>query len=152
MRMMESVSGSPDLTRREKHQPRQDGSARRDSVLLRLVQHFSKINLRNSNLSEPDMLGGAYEFLIEHFADDAGKKGGEFYTPRKVVELIVSLLAPTEGMRIHDPKRLWMLDASSRIEQREACVLQYVRRFRRANSEAAPRVREEPPAQGRVRS
>jgi type I restriction enzyme M protein len=80
------------------------GDARnRDSVLLRLVQHFSKINLRNSNLSEPDMLGGAYEFLIEHFADDAGKKGGEFYTPRKVVELIVSLLAPTEGMRIHDP-------------------------------------------------
>jgi type I restriction enzyme M protein len=49
------------------------------------------------------MLGGAYEFLIEKFADDAGKKGGEFYTPRKVVELIVSLLAPTEGMRIHDP-------------------------------------------------
>jgi len=80
------------------------GDARnRDSVLLRLVQHFSKINLRNSNLSEPDMLGGAYEFLIEKFADDAGKKGGEFYTPRKVVELIVSLLAPTEGMRIHDP-------------------------------------------------
>jgi type I restriction enzyme M protein len=75
----------------------------RDSVLLRLVQHFSKINLRNSNLSEPDMLGRAYEYLIEKFADDAGKKGGEFATPRKVVELIVSLLAPTEGMRIHDP-------------------------------------------------
>jgi type I restriction enzyme M protein len=75
----------------------------RDSVLLRLVQHFSRINLRNANLSEPDMLGGAYEFLIEQFADDAGKKGGEFYTPKKVVELIVSLLAPTEGMRIHDP-------------------------------------------------
>jgi len=75
----------------------------RDVVLSRLVQHFSKVTLRNVNLSEPDMLGRAYEYLIEKFADDAGKKGGEFYTPKKVVELIVELLAPTEKMRICDP-------------------------------------------------
>jgi type I restriction enzyme M protein len=75
----------------------------RDNVLSRLVQHFSRINLRNANLSEPDMLGRAYEYLIEKFADDAGKKGGEFYTPKKVVELIVALLDPREGMRICDP-------------------------------------------------
>ena len=75
----------------------------RDNVLTRLVQHFSKVNLRNANLSEPDMLGRAYEYLIEQFADDAGKKGGEFYTPKKVVELIVALLAPQPGMRICDP-------------------------------------------------
>jgi type I restriction enzyme M protein len=49
------------------------------------------------------MLGRAYEYLIEKFADDAGKKGGEFYTPNKVVRLIVELLAPAEGMRICDP-------------------------------------------------
>jgi type I restriction enzyme M protein len=49
------------------------------------------------------MLGRAYEYLIEKFADDAGKKGGEFYTPKKVVELIVEILAPKEGMRICDP-------------------------------------------------
>jgi type I restriction enzyme M protein len=49
------------------------------------------------------MLGRAYEYLIEKFADDAGKKGGEFYTPRKVVRLIVELLQPKEGMRICDP-------------------------------------------------
>ena len=48
----------------------------------RLVQHFSRVSLRNANLSEPDMLGRAYEYLIEKFADDAGKKGGEFYTPQ----------------------------------------------------------------------
>jgi type I restriction enzyme M protein len=36
----------------------------RDNVLSRLVQHFSGVNLRNSNLSEPDMLGRAYEYLI----------------------------------------------------------------------------------------
>lgn len=75
----------------------------RDNVLSRLVQHFSRVNLRNSNLSEPDLLGRAYEYLIERFADDAGKKGGEFYTPKKVVELIVSILAPQAGMRICDP-------------------------------------------------
>lgn len=75
----------------------------RDNVLSRLVQHFSKLNLRNSNLSEPDMLGRAYEYLIAKFADDAGKKGGEFYTPRGVVKLIVEILAPQEGMRICDP-------------------------------------------------
>ena len=80
------------------------GDARnRDVVLGRLVQHFSRISLRNANLSEPDMLGRAYEYLIEKFADDAGKKGGEFYTPKKVVELIVELLSPTERMRICDP-------------------------------------------------
>ncbi len=80
------------------------GDARnRDAVLARLVQHFSKLNLRNANLSEPDMLGRAYEYLIEKFADDAGKKGGEFYTPRMVVKLIVEILRPAEGMRICDP-------------------------------------------------
>ncbi len=75
----------------------------RDTVLSKLVQHFSKLSLRNASLSEPDMLGRAYEYLIERFADDAGKKGGEFYTPRKVVQLIVELLQPREGMRISDP-------------------------------------------------
>ncbi len=75
----------------------------RDTVLGRLVQHFSKLRLRNEDLSEPDMLGRAYEYLIEKFADDAGKKGGEFYTPNKVVEVLVEVLAPEERMRICDP-------------------------------------------------
>ncbi len=80
------------------------GDARnRDTVLARLVQHFSQISLRNDRMAEPDLLGRAYEYLIEQFADDAGKKGGEFYTPRMVVKLIVALLAPTERMRICDP-------------------------------------------------
>ena len=80
------------------------GDARnRDTVLARLVQHFSQVSLRNDRMAEPDLLGRAYEYLIEQFADDAGKKGGEFYTPRMVVRLIVELLAPTEQMRICDP-------------------------------------------------
>lgn len=84
--------------------PRRLGNAKnRDTVLARLVQHFSDLSLGNADLSEPDMLGRAYEYLIEKFADDAGKKGGEFYTPRKVVQLMVEILAPEEGMRICDP-------------------------------------------------
>ena len=75
----------------------------RDNILNQLVQHFAGLNLRNDHLSEPDMLGRAYEYLIEKFADDAGKKGGEFYTPNMVVKLIVELLEPQEGMRICDP-------------------------------------------------
>lgn len=75
----------------------------RDTTLHRLIQHFAQIDLKNRALSEPDMLGRAYEYLIEKFADDAGKKGGEFYTPNQVVRLLVELLEPAEGMRICDP-------------------------------------------------
>jgi len=75
----------------------------RDTILSRLIQHFTKIDLRNDSLSEPDLLGRAYEYLIERFADDAGKKGGEFYTPHQVVKLMVEILEPQEGMRICDP-------------------------------------------------
>jgi len=74
-----------------------------DHVLMKLVNHFSQHRLRNSDLEEPDLLGRAYEYLIKQFADDAGKKGGEFYTPQKVVQLIVNLLQSEEGMRIYDP-------------------------------------------------
>jgi len=48
-------------------------------------------------------LGAAYEYLIKYFADSAGKKGGEFYTPHPVVRLLVQLLDPQEGMKIYDP-------------------------------------------------
>lgn len=75
----------------------------RDTLLSRLIQHFATIPLRHENFSEPDMLGRCYEYLIEQFADDAGKKGGEFYTPRDVVRLLVEILDPQEGMRICDP-------------------------------------------------
>lgn len=78
-------------------------SRQRDGLLGRLVSHFSEITLRNADFAEPDMLGRAYEYLIERFADDAGKKGGEFYTPREVVSLIVDILDPKPAMRVCDP-------------------------------------------------
>ena len=68
-----------------------------------LIDHFSKYRLRNEDFEFPDLLGAAYEYLIRDFADSAGKKGGEFYTPRQVVQLMVRLVDPQEGMAIYDP-------------------------------------------------
>ena len=68
-----------------------------------LIDHFSKYRLRNDDFEFPDLLGAAYEYLIRDFADSAGKKGGEFYTPRPVVQLMVRLVDPQEGMAIYDP-------------------------------------------------
>ena len=73
-----------------------------DATLELLMQHFDKYRLRRCDV-EPDMLGNSYEYLIAKFADDAGKKGGEFYTPKMVVKLIVECLQPEEGQNIYDP-------------------------------------------------
>jgi type I restriction enzyme M protein len=74
-----------------------------DKKLRDLIVHFSTHKLRNEDFEFPDLLGAAYEFLVGEFADSAGKKGGEFYTPRSVVRMMVRLLEPREGMRIYDP-------------------------------------------------
>jgi len=74
-----------------------------DHILSQLINHFSVLRLRNEDLEKPDILGEAYEYLIGQFASSAGKKGGEFYTPKEVVSLLVDLLDPKEGMRIYDP-------------------------------------------------
>ena len=80
----------------------------RERIIRSLVNHFNDLDLRDSNFPSTaggtgNVLGDAYEYLIQQFADDAGKKGGEFYTPRSVVRLIVDILQPQEGMRICDP-------------------------------------------------
>ncbi len=74
-----------------------------DKLLERLLRHFNKYNLGNHSLYKSDMLGDAYEYLIGKFADDAGKKGGEFYTPKPVVQLLVRLLDPQPGQTVYDP-------------------------------------------------
>ncbi|WP_201741541.1 N-6 DNA methylase [Salinigranum halophilum] len=56
-----------------------------------------------ADLEDPDIFGRAYEYLIRQFADDAGKKGGEFYTPREVVQLLVECVDPEPGHRVYDP-------------------------------------------------
>jgi type I restriction enzyme M protein len=70
-----------------------------------LLDHFNQPGfvLVNDNFEFPDLLGAAYEYLIKFFADSAGKKGGEFYTPAEVVRLLVQLTAPEAGNTIYDP-------------------------------------------------
>jgi type I restriction enzyme M protein len=70
-----------------------------------LLDHFNqpKFVLVNDNFEFPDLLGAAYEYLIKYFADSAGKKGGEFYTPGEVVRLLVQLVKPRAGQEIYDP-------------------------------------------------
>jgi len=74
-----------------------------DDTLSNFIQNFEKIPLRDENFEFPDLLGAAYEWLIKYFADSAGKKAGEFYTPADVVRLMVEIVEPQAGMSIYDP-------------------------------------------------
>ncbi|SCU73997.1 HsdM N-terminal domain protein [Cupriavidus necator] len=74
-----------------------------DIKLRQLITHFGKHRLRNEDFEFPDLLGAAYEYLIGEFADSAGKKGGEFYTPRSVVRMMVRLVKPELKHDIYDP-------------------------------------------------
>lgn len=74
-----------------------------DKRLQQIIDHFDRYKLRNEDFEFPDLLGAAYEYLIGQFADSAGKKGGEFYTPRDVVRMMVRLVKPGPGMRVYDP-------------------------------------------------
>ncbi len=74
-----------------------------DIKLRQLITHFSNYRLRNEDFEFPDLLGAAYEYLIGEFADSAGKKGGEFYTPRSVVRMMVRLIKPEQHHSIYDP-------------------------------------------------
>ena len=78
-------------------------SSMSDKKLRELIVHFNKVRLRQGDFEFPDLLGAAYEYLIRDFADSAGKKGGEFYTPRSVVRMMVRLADPHEGMSVYDP-------------------------------------------------
>lgn len=74
-----------------------------DDTLVDFIQVFEKIPLRDENFEFPDLLGAAYEYLIKYFADSAGKKAGEFYTPADVVRTMVEIVDPQPGMSIYDP-------------------------------------------------
>ncbi|MCW0209184.1 MAG: SAM-dependent methyltransferase, partial [Achromobacter sp.] len=74
-----------------------------DDTLVNFIQNFDKIPLKDKDFEFPDLLGAAYEYLLKDFADQAGKKAGEFYTPAEVVRVCVELCDPQEGMRIYDP-------------------------------------------------
>ncbi|MFH1790178.1 MAG: type I restriction-modification system subunit M [bacterium] len=73
-----------------------------NETIQRLINHFSQYNFGDTYISS-DLLGDAYEYLIKQFAADAGKKGGEFYTPREVERVIIQILKPHKKDHVLDP-------------------------------------------------
>jgi len=73
-----------------------------ESALVALIDTFNGLTL-NPEQVDHDVLGQAYEYLLKNFADESGKKAGEFFTPRQVVRLIVRMLDPQPGESIYDP-------------------------------------------------
>ncbi|MXN62235.1 N-6 DNA methylase [Bacillus sp. BGMRC0062] len=73
-----------------------------ESALLGLIKAFNQIKLDPSTVSH-DLLGTGYEYLLKNFADESGKKAGEFFTPREVVNLLVLILEPQPGESVYDP-------------------------------------------------
>lgn len=77
----------------------------RNRRLKNLIEDFAdeRLDFRPSRIGNLDIIGNTYQYLIAQFASDAGKKGGEFFTPAEVSELLARLMAPQPGMRIYDP-------------------------------------------------
>lgn len=77
----------------------------RNVRLKTLLEDFAdeKLQFDESHLDNNDVIGDAYMFLIEHFASDAGKKAGEFFTPKEVSTLLAKLTKSNPGSRICDP-------------------------------------------------
>lgn len=72
-------------------------------TLGELINLFSKIKFDRHFDEEKDILGRVYEYFLGQFASEEGKRGGEFYTPRSIVKLLVEILEPYEGARVFDP-------------------------------------------------
>ena len=75
----------------------------RNTRLKNLLEDLVSLDLRLESIGHMDIIGDAYEYLIEKFAATAGKKAGEFYTPAGVSEALSRLVAPKAGDRIYDP-------------------------------------------------
>lgn len=73
-----------------------------ETALVNLMNAFSGITLDPDHVNH-DLLGQAYEYLLKNFADESGKKAGEFFTPRQIVHLLVAILDPQAGETIYDP-------------------------------------------------
>ncbi|WEK48190.1 MAG: class I SAM-dependent DNA methyltransferase [Candidatus Andeanibacterium colombiense] len=67
-----------------------------------LIDEFSKVGMHGTSSKSKDLLGRAYEYFISQFAGAEGRRGGEFFTPRSVVQTIVEMLEPHHG-RVYDP-------------------------------------------------
>lgn len=72
------------------------------SKLIELINLLSEIPFTHDTLQSKDILGHVYEYFLGQFALAEGKKGGQFYTPKSIVSLIVEMLQPFQG-RVYDP-------------------------------------------------
>lgn len=73
------------------------------AVIGELVNIFSRISFDHDFDREKDILGRIYEYFLGQFASSEGKRGGEFFTPRSIVKLLVEILEPYENARVFDP-------------------------------------------------
>jgi type I restriction enzyme M protein len=83
--------------------PKQFASPKIDKMVLGdLVDLINNINLGSEAARMKDMLGVVYEYFLGQFALAEGRKGGQFYTPRSVVQLLIEMLQPEKG-KVYDP-------------------------------------------------
>ncbi len=83
--------------------PKVYGKANLDKASLgQLIDVISDIELKAQSESSKDLLGRVYEYFLGEFANAEGKKGGQFYTPKSIVELMVKMIRPQKG-RVYDP-------------------------------------------------
>lgn len=73
------------------------------AVIGELVNIFSRISFNHDFDREKDILGRIYEYFLGQFASSEGKRGGEFFTARSIVNLLVEILEPYENARVLDP-------------------------------------------------
>ena len=73
-----------------------------ETSLVNLLNAFNSMTLNPDEVSN-DLLGQGYEYLLKKFADESGKKAGEFFTPRQVVRLLIRILDPQPGESVYDP-------------------------------------------------
>lgn len=73
------------------------------TVIAELINIFSRIKFDHNFDKEKDVLGRIYEYFLGKFASAEGKRGGEFFTARSVVKLLVEVLEPYENARVFDP-------------------------------------------------
>lgn len=84
--------------------PKEYGKPDLDQIKLgEVVDLIGTISMADDSNVSKDILGRVYEYFLGQFAAAEGKRGGQFYTPRSVVRLLVSMLAPKVGTRIYDP-------------------------------------------------
>ena len=118
-----------------------DKKTLKDIELRKLIAHFNLYRLRTEDFEFPDLLGAAYEYLIGQFADSAGKKGGEFYTPRDVVRLMVQIADPPPGSEVYDPccgSAGMLILAHDHVEERHRTLPAAQRRLKLSGQENSP--------------